>query len=360
MMILFIGTRAQLIKMAPVMLEMEQRGMPYLFILSGQHKKTLTEIISDFGITTKPVYLYEGNEVDAVHQVPWWYIMCIVNFLKLRRNGTINLQQAANVMLIHGDTFSTLLGATIAKLIRAKVFHIEAGLRSGNIFHPFPEELTRIITFHMSDVSFCPGDFAYNNMLNYRSIRINTVENTLLDSTRYALQKNRPTGQDTFGYGVCSIHRFENIFFRKKLEHIVRMLELVSARINIKFVLHPATRKRLVKYKLLEKLENNASIELLDRMNYTDFIRLLSGSAFVITDGGSNQEELSYLGKPTLLMRKHTERIEGLTSTAVLSNYDEATIRKFAADYTRYRQDNPPILQQFSPSSVIVDYLQGV
>ena len=285
MIIVLIGTRAQLIKMAPVMTKMEASNLEYLFVLTGQHKNTMMDLVYQFGIKTKPHLIYSGKEVDGIIKVPAWFIICIINFIKFKNNTLSGLINNKHIILVHGDTFSTLLGSILAKLISARLFHVEAGLRSYNLFHPFPEELTRLITFYLSNVSFCPGEFAFNNMAKYKTEQINTVQNTLIDATRHVLNETQKNKEEV-NYCVCSIHRFENIFFKHRFLHIISLLKKISRQIEIRFVLHPSTRKRLVKYDLLEELEQNPEFQLMDRMIYTDFIHLLSSAKFVITDGG--------------------------------------------------------------------------
>ena len=132
-----------------------------------------------------------------------------------------------NVILVDKDTFSTLLGAIVGKLRGIRVAHIEAGLRSGNTFHPFPEELTRRAVFRLSDVAFCPGSWPYDNMKKYRAKRVDTGQNTLLDTLAIARsipQKTvSPFPEKTFG--IVSLHRFENIFNARRLVQIVGLLE---------------------------------------------------------------------------------------------------------------------------------------
>ena len=93
-----------------------------------------------------------------------------------------------DIFVVHGDTFSTVLGSIIAKILRGKVAHIESGLRSFNILHPFPEELNRIITFKLTDIYYCPNDWAVNNLRKYKGIKINTQLNTLYDSLQLAIK----------------------------------------------------------------------------------------------------------------------------------------------------------------------------
>ena len=353
----FIGTRAQLIKMAPVILEIEKRGLPFNLILTGQHEETMEQLLNDFGIRAPRNYLYRGKEITGILQMGIWFVRCLLKCL--RESDRFVPGSGNGVILIHGDTFSTLLGAIVGKLRGVPVAHIEAGLRSGNIFHPFPEELTRRTVFRLSDLAFCPGVWPYNNMKKYRAKRIDTGQNTLLDTLTIALsvpQKTiSPFPAKTFG--IVSLHRFENIFNLRRLGQIIGLLEKAAEWFPLVFVLHPATRKKLAQFGLLSKLESNSRIKLLPRMGYIEFVRLMQDAKFVITDGGSNQEELSYLGIPTLLMRKATERQEGLTTTAILCAYDEQILERFLRRLPGLSSVEPAI-NSGSPSRIIVDHLE--
>ncbi|HVS26439.1 MAG TPA: UDP-N-acetylglucosamine 2-epimerase [Burkholderiales bacterium] len=317
--------------MAPVILEIERRGLPFCLVFTGQHKETIDNLIADFGIQTERKYLYTGKEITGLVHMGWWFVRCLWQCLRHADEFLPRTQKKKNAILVHGDTFSTLLGAVVGKLRGITVAHIEAGLRSGNIFHPFPEELTRRAVFRLSDLAFCPGEWSYNNMEKYSARRINTGHNTLLDALAIALAAPQKTDAPfpAKAYGIISIHRFENIFSRRRLARIIRLLEKAAAQHPLVFVLHPATRKKLTQFNLLAGLEANPRIKLLPRMGYVEFVQLIQRARFVVTDGGSNQEELSYLGIPTLLMRKATERQEGLQTTATLCAYDENILEQF-------------------------------
>jgi UDP-N-acetylglucosamine 2-epimerase (non-hydrolysing) len=262
------------------------------------------------------------------------------------------------VVVVHGDTFSTLLGALIGKLLKVKVAHVEAGLRSFNVFHPFPEELTRLAVFRLADIAFCPGKFASDNMKPYALEVVDTGHNTIVDALDFALTRRTAVTAEYAReqFGVCSIHRFENIFVKKNLLRIVELIEIAAASYKLVFVLHPPTHRRLMQTGLYDRLKNNGRIVLLPRMGYTRFVELLALARFVITDGGSNQEELSYLGVPTLLMRKATEREEGLGSTVVLGRYSEEVMREFVANLERYRSPTR-MTEKVSPTRIINDRL---
>jgi UDP-N-acetylglucosamine 2-epimerase (non-hydrolysing) len=356
MIICLIGTRAQLIKMAPVILELERRQIALHLVMTGQHRETMEQLFSDFAVRTKPVYLYEGKEITGIVQMGAWFLRCLMKSLTQAEKYVPQSKEKRDIILVHGDTFSTLLGALVGKLRGIKVAHIEAGLRSKNIFHPFPEELTRLVVSRLSYFSFCPGDWAYANLEKHSTIRVDTHHNTLIEAVDLALKSPSDSCAGKFKeFGVVSIHRFENVFNSRRLTSILDLVEKAAAQYPLIFVLHPATRKRLIGFGLFSRMESNPNIKLTPRMGYIDFVRLLKQAEFVISDGGGNQEELSYLGIPTLLMRKATERQEGLNSTATLCRYDAGIMAKFLASLTSIDRTTKVITT--SPSKIIVDTL---
>ncbi|MEX2480790.1 MAG: UDP-N-acetylglucosamine 2-epimerase [Gammaproteobacteria bacterium] len=362
MIVCVIGTRAQLIKMAPVLVALERAGLGYTLILTGQHRATMFELLAEFGIATVPITLHEGAEITGITQMGLWSLKVLWRALVSRRAifpAARRGERAA--MLVHGDTLSTLLGALIGKLRAYDVLHVESGLTSGTLREPFPEEITRRMVFRLADVAFCPGTWAASNLAGRRLRIVDTGSNTLRDAVRVALARPRTGVSPPAGpsYAVVSIHRFENIFKRERFEFIVECLEAIGERIAIVFVLHPATRKQAERFALLERLESHPAICIYPRMTYVPFMQIIAASRFVITDGGSNQEELSYLGIPTLIMRGATERQEGLGATAVLSRYDRATIDSFVDRALSGAASPPRTLPEddASPSAIIVDEL---
>lgn len=355
MIFFIIGTRAQLIKMAPVMRAMDKRHAGYSLIFTGQHIATMDILLEDFGVTVKPEFAVNSREVTGVLQSVFWLARSLAGTIALLRKYKDNRTGNNNIVLVHGDTLSTLLGAVAAKLTGMQVAHVESGLRSFNLFHPFPEEITRLLTFRIMNIAFCPGKWAMDNIAEYKCEKINTINNTLLDAVRLLLgSKGRP--DDNRKYAVVSVHRFENIFDRDKLVFIADSVIRMSEKYDILFVLHPATRNKLKSYGLYNKLKSHDNIHFKDRMNYSDFINLMARAEFVVTDGGSNQEELYYMGMPTLLLRKATERDEGVGSTVCLSKYNPSLIEEFINNPNKYRRDDIiSTLDDISPSDIIVD-----
>jgi len=354
-----VGTRAQIIKMAPVFREIERRGTTLNLVLTGQHFETISELLEEFGVKTDPKYLYRGPEVTGILRMLFWFFRTLTEVVVKRRQYFPEIEKKKSFLLVHGDTTSTLLGAVAGRLLGFRIVHIESGLRSFNLLHPFPEEIIRLLVSRLADIAFCPGSWAVKNLSHSHQTCINTENNTLLDAVRFAIARENKSSMKINGdYGVVSIHRFENIFNRSRLKSIIELIERISKDYKIVFVLHPATYKKLIIWNMIGHLERLKNIKLVPRMTFVPFVRLISMARFVVTDGGSNQEELSYLGVPTLLMRKVTERKEGVGETAILCNYEMEKVEKFLAELGDYSADSKLIDETTeSPSSIIVEYI---
>jgi len=350
-----IGTRAQLIKMAPLMRLLQDRGIPYRFIHTAQHRESLEEILEDFGVKSPDHVLFIwDDEARTLARFGGWLLRAFATLLRDR--GRI-LPGRGGIVLTHGDTASTIWGAALGKLTGNRVMHVESGLRSHNLLQPFPEEINRLISFWLSDVYACPNEWALDNLARFRGVKLNTGANTLSDAVRMALEAGdgEAPGGETSEYAVASIHRFENLFRRGRLAKVVEILEIVAESLRVHFILHPATRRQLETLGLGQRLEQHPRIETGPRLGFFAFQRLMSGAAFVITDGGSNQEELFYSGKPALLLREVTERIEGLGRNVAVCGLDTERVREFVSSHQRYRQ--PPQSLDARPSQRIVDWL---
>ena len=341
--------------MAPILRELEARDCQYHLVLTGQHNETMDELLAQFQVRSKPQHLRNGPDITGIGQMALWFVRTLRALIS-RRAEFVSTGQ--NVFVVHGDTFSTLLGAVAGRLFRVRVAHVESGLRSFNWFHPFPEELTRLAVFRLSDIAYCPNTWAEKNLRNYQLEKVNCGQNTLLDAVRFALAQPRHVQSlcEHAHYGVVSIHRFENIFSRKQFCKILDLLEIMAVNRPLIFVLHPATKKKLDQFGLMDRIAGNQRFILRSRMGYIPFLQLLTKSSFVVTDGGSNQEELSYLGIPTLLMRRATERTEGLDSNVVISNFQEKKVREFL-DNLRSASPIDLSVESAMPSAIIVDHL---
>lgn len=277
----------------------------------------------------------------------------IIKKLRILKNKEESLY-----ILVHGDTLSTALGALAGHKLGARVVHLESGLTSKRIFDPFPEEILRRLVFRLSDIAMCPNKENYTHILNnYKNcIVFNTEGNTILDAIRISGVSRKLQDNNNF-YIVVSIHRFQNIYKRKRFEYLIDLLIAIAQSHQVKFVLHPATRKRLKKYHLYEKLAKYEKIELLPRLGYRDFLKLAAKSACVLTDGGSNQEELAAIGVPTIIMREATERSDGLGQNALMENEVPQKIIDYISQGSYKFLEGQTNNQEIRPSKKIIDYL---
>lgn len=350
---ILIGTKAQLIKMAPIMREIQLRDIKYNFIFSGQHNETIKDIRANFGVKEPDFVLYSGKDITSIPQIIFWFLRVLVKgFIQKRRMFG---DDPKGIILNHGDTFSALLGSLVGKMAGLKTGHIESGLRSFKIFHPFPEEITRLLVFNLTDYFYCPGEWAAENVRSYKGEVINTRENTLYDALSLSADFAESADCPVTSFAIATLHRYENIFNREQLTRVVEIIERTAIRIKVLFIMHPPTKKNLLKYGLHDRLACNSMIELRPRYDYFRFISLLKRAEFVISDGGSNQEECFYLGKPCLLLRYATERKEGLQKNVVLSRFDDELINDFIENYSRYQMDTYQVTT--GPSKFIVDSL---
>ncbi len=323
--IFVLGTRAQLVKVAPVLREAIDAGLDHVVWFTGQHNESIDDLIADFGIRSTFHLPGSRKERSSILRLLAWLPG---TFFRCRR--FIRDTGDEPLVVVHGDTLSTWLGALAARFGGGQVVHLESGLTSGKLTDPFPEEILRRLTFKVTDYALCPNDAATARMRAEGTPEIvHTGENTILDCVRYATRDQQAAAGDK-GYFIASIHRFQNIYHRATLEAIVDELLALSAQGEVLFILHPPTERRLKKYGLYDRLDASPAVALRSRMPYTDFLELMNGARAVISDGGSNQEELSYLGVPTILLRERSERPDGLGENIVLRSEIRCSLAEFA------------------------------
>jgi UDP-N-acetylglucosamine 2-epimerase (non-hydrolysing) len=252
-------------------------------------------------------------------------------------------------VLVHGDTMTTLLGALMGRALGATVAHIESGLRSFDLLHPFPEELNRRIATRVAHVHYAPGSWAAGNVKN--GVVVDTGSNTIRDSLDLC-----PPGADVpfelpdDPFGLVSLHRFELLNDRALLGRTLAVLAEHAQAMPLLFVDHPVTAAAVRKFALGAFFDER--LRRVPRLPFFAFVEVLRSSSFLVTDSGGSQEESFYLDRPCLVHRKRTERREGLGENVVLSGYDEHALRDFLADPSRFRRQTQ--LSSASPSDAIV------
>ncbi len=355
--IFVIGTRAQLVKISPVLRIATERGLDHSVWFTGQHHESIDDLIVDFGLSSSVVQPQSAKERSSIGKLLLWMPSTVYRCFRYVRSTRAE-SKTRPLVVVHGDTLSTWLGAVAGTCGGGEIVHLESGLSSGKWSDPFPEELLRRLTFRISSYALCPNNEAAERMAAYpKCVVINTRENTLLDCVRYALRNDSPENESKAQI-VVSIHRFQNIYRKARLERIVREVVQLAELGWVFFILHPPTELRLKKYGLLNELRNTENVKLLPRMPYTEFLALMGNARVVLSDGGSNQEELSYLGVPTILYRDRSERPDGLGGNIVF-RHEIATsladaLRNGEIDSLR-RESR--ICRDIQPSKLTVDAL---
>jgi len=325
----FIGTKAQFIKMAPVMAEMKRRAIAFGYVDSGQHADFTRKLRKSFGINEPDVCLHKNGDITSLFAGIVWTLKLAAFSLMPKKWLRKKIFPGGGICLIHGDTMSTLLGMKIARSAGLKVAHVEAGLRSFNIWHPFPEELIRIYCMKRCDFLFAPSQQAYENLKDMKvSGKVIKVDgNTVVDALRLTENVQPTVDIPAEAFALAACHRLETITRKKRLQKVVELFNQIAEKTKVVFVTHKPTRKYLTRFGLMEKLDSN--IILLDMQDYINFSSLLRAATMVLADGGSIQEECAYLNKPCLILRNRTERPDGLGKTAFLWNFDEVVAKQF-------------------------------
>jgi UDP-N-acetylglucosamine 2-epimerase (non-hydrolysing) len=351
------GTTGELIKLAPVLLRLDARGHPYVLATTGQQVQQIPSFLEQFGLRQPEVCLARGasgRDLRVNSDIPGWAATVIRSWARerprIRRMLALGTGRA--LVLVHGDTMTTVLGSVLGRSIRTTVAHIEGGLRSYDLRNPFPEELNRKLATGLSSVHYAPGAWAASNLRGGEIV--DTGSNTIRDSLELVDEGEPPFRLPSRPFGIVSLHRFELLNNRGLLTETVDVLREASERTPLLFVDHPVTSAALERFGLGDRFDT--SFVRVPRLPFFDFVRVERRCAFVVTDSGGSQEESYYLDLPCLVHRLKTERREGLGENAVLSGMDAGVVRRFLTDPGRYRRTSE--LPAASPSDVIVTDLE--
>ena len=339
--ILVFGTRPEAIKMAPLVKELQKYPDEFqtMVCVTGQHREMLDQVLHLFNI--KPDYDLNIMKAGQTLYDVTSRVLC--------EFGKVLQTERPDLVLVHGDTTTSMASALAAFYEQIPVGHVEAGLRTGNIYSPWPEEMNRAITGRIAVLDFAPTEFGRNNLLkeNVSDDKITVTGNTVIDALYYvvdkingdaALKESLEKNISDQGYDVNRLkeggrrlvlitgHRREN--FGDGFQNICKALDTLSRRYkDVDFVypmhLNPNVRKPIHETFDGRVPENMFFIEPLD---YFDFVLLMEQSDIVLTDSGGIQEEAPGLGKPVVVMRDTTERPEAVQA---------GTVKLVGTDYDR-------------------------
>jgi UDP-N-acetylglucosamine 2-epimerase (non-hydrolysing) len=354
------GTTGELIKLAPVLHELDSRGISPLMLCTGQQAQQVPAFQRDLHLPDVTVWLRaaERGDLDRKSQIPGWTVEVMSTIVRKRRTLRRALMADGRrpMLLVHGDTMTTVLGALAARILRIPVGHIEAGMRSGDWRNPFPEELNRRVAAKLVNVHYAPGAQAVANLEreHVKGAIVDTRQNTIRDALTLAIDATEDAGVELprEPFGLVSIHRFELIEREQLLRPLLEVLHEHSRRQPMLFVDHSTTKAVIDADRTLRELFDER-FRRIPRQPYLQFIALLRRADFLVSDSGGSQEECAMLGLPCLIHRAVSEHETGIGTTVVLSGLDLERVRTFLADPSPWRTGIQSV--SLGPSKVIVD-----
>ncbi|EGO64055.1 non-hydrolyzing UDP-N-acetylglucosamine 2-epimerase [Acetonema longum] len=310
------GTRPEAIKMAPVVLELAKypEWIQPIVAVTAQHREMLDQVLRLFQI--RPNY-----DLDIMCQGQTLFdITC----RSLNGLNAVLASEKPSIVLVHGDTTTTFVAALAAFYHQIPVGHVEAGLRTGNKYSPYPEEMNRKLTGSLTDMHFAPTATAKANLLA-EAVNPDTIYvtgNTVIDALKATVDPRYtfcdPLARIPFAAKriiLVTTHRRENL--GEPMRHVYRALARITAEFSDVEMVFPVHRNPRVREVVQAELGNNPRVHLIDPLEYQPFANAIARSYLILTDSGGIQEEAPALGKPVLVLRDTTERPEALAAGTV-------------------------------------------
>lgn len=321
---LVFGTRPEAIKMCPLVKELKTRNdVNTVVCVTGQHRQMLDQVLEAFGVT--PDYdLSIMKDKQTLFDVT-------VNILE--RIKTVLEEVKPDVVLVHGDTSTTFVTALACFYLQIPVGHVEAGLRTYNIFSPYPEEFNRQAVGIVSQYNFAPTELSKQNLLNEgkNPESIYVTGNTAIDALKTTVREDYTHPELEWAKDskliMITAHRRENL--GEPMHNMFRAIRRVMEEHPDVKAIYPIHMNPVVRQAADEELGGCDRIHIIEPLEVLDFHNFLARSFMILTDSGGIQEEAPSLGKPVLVMRDTTERPEGIKAgTLKLVGTDEEVIYK--------------------------------
>ena len=321
---LVFGTRPEAIKMCPLVKELESRdNVETIVCVSGQHREMLDQVLEVFGVIPKYdlSIMIDGQTLFDI----------TVNVLE--KIKSVLEREAPDVVLVHGDTSTAFVTALACYYLQIPVGHVEAGLRTYNIYSPYPEEFNRQGISLISKYNFAPTEISKNNLINEGKSpdSIYVTGNTAIDALKTTVREDYHHPELEWSKGsrliLITAHRRENL--GEPMYNMFRAIKRIIDETPDVKAIYPIHKNPAVRKAANDVFGNNDRIHLIEPLDVFDFHNFMSRSYLILTDSGGIQEEAPSLGKPVLVMRDTTERPEGIAAgTLKLVGTDEETIYK--------------------------------
>lgn len=327
--LLVFGTRPEAIKMCPLVLELKQhKEIQTVVCLTGQHREMLRQVMDAFNVS-------EDYNLDIMrHGQSLTTITCDI----LEKLESVLKAEKPDIVLVHGDTTTSYASALAAFYQQIPVGHVEAGLRTGDIYSPYPEELNRQMTGRIAAFHFSPTELNKQNLKKENiSSNIFITGNTVIDAFKTTVKENYKFADESLQkidfnkYRVITVtaHRRENL--GEPLKQICRAIKRMVEGNEDVLVIYPVHLNPLVQETAHQILGNDDRIKLIKPVDVLDMHNLMAKSYMVMTDSGGLQEEAPHFGKPVLVMRTETERPEAVQAgTVKVVGVDEEVVYKEA------------------------------
>lgn len=339
-----IGTRPEAIKLAPIVLELERHRTQFEtdICVTGQHREMLDQMLRVFGLRPD----HDLGVMTAGQDLAGVTAACLTGLERVLR------QKRPDLVLVQGDTTTTFAASLAAYYQHIPIGHVEAGLRTGKKYDPFPEEINRRLATHLSDFHFAPTELARNNLLQegVSPENIAVTGNTVIDAlfltqARLAedpsLAVHRLDPTDKLHIILVTAHRRES--FGQPFRQICEALRALAERRHDVLIVYPVHLNPNVQSPVHEILDGVPNVRLLAPLDYVSFVACMQSASILLTDSGGIQEEGPSLGKPVLVMREVSERPEAIAAgTACLTGTDPEriirTVSSLLDDPDRYKQ----------------------
>ncbi len=323
------GTRPEAIKMAPLVLELQKHPdkIESVVTVTAQHRQMLDQVLETFQI--KPDY-----DLNIMKER-----QTLIDVTTNALHGLDEVMKDAqpDIVLVHGDTSTTFVGSLAAFYNQIAIGHVEAGLRTGNKYSPYPEEMNRQLTGVMADLHFAPTEMSRDNLLkeNKKNETIYITGNTAIDALKTTVRENysHPVLEKIGDSRIILLtaHRRENL--GQPMRNMFRAIKRLLQDHEDVQVIYPVHLNPAVREVADEILGDDPRIHLIEPLEVFDFHNFAARSYMILTDSGGIQEEAPSLGKPVLVLRDTTERPEGIAAgTLKLAGTDEETIYLLAKE----------------------------